>query len=104
MCGPATTSGRPGMLARDADTGQAVWFYQMSPHDLFDWDGINEDILLDLPWQGQTRKVLVRPDRNGYIYVIDRANGPGALRRRPYVYSTTTTGVDLQHRAAATRR
>ena len=40
------------MFARDADTGQAVWFYQMSPHDLYDWDGINEDMLLDLPLQG----------------------------------------------------
>jgi len=44
------------VFARDADTGQAVWFYQMSPHDLYDWDGINEDILLDLPWQGATER------------------------------------------------
>ena len=83
------------MFARDADTGQAVWFYQMSPHDLYDWDGINEDILLDLPLQGATRKVLVRPDRNGYMYVIDRTNGQ-VLSATPYVYITTTTGVDLQ--------
>jgi lanthanide-dependent methanol dehydrogenase len=83
-----------GMFARDADTGQAVWFYQMSPHDLFDWDGINEDILLDLPWKGTTRKVLVRPDRNGYIYVIDRLSGQ-VLSATPYVYITATSGVDL---------
>ena len=83
------------MWARDADTGQAVWFYQMAPHDLFDWDGINEDILLDLPWQGSTRKVLVRPDRDGYMYLIDRTTGE-VLSATPYIYTTTTKGVDLK--------
>ena len=82
------------MWARDADSGQAVWFYQMSPHDLFDWDGVNEDILLDLPWHGAMRKVLVRPDRNGYMYVIDRLTGQ-VLSATPYVYTTSTKGVDL---------
>ena len=92
---PGDNKWTSGVFARDADTGQAVWFYQMSPHDLYDWDGVNEDILLDLPWQGSTRKVLVRPDRNGYIYLIDRTNGQ-VLSASPYVYTTTTTGVNLQ--------
>jgi alcohol dehydrogenase (cytochrome c) len=81
--------------ARDPDTGEAVWFYQMSPHDLYDWDGVNEDILLDLPINGQQRKVMVRPDRNGYVYVIDRGTGQ-VLSANPYAYITTSTGVDLQ--------
>ena len=92
---PGLNKWTSGVFARDADTGQAVWFYQMSPHDLYDWDGINEDILLDLPIQGSTHRVLVRPDRNGYMYVIDRTNGQ-VLSATPYVYITTTTGVDLQ--------
>jgi PQQ-dependent dehydrogenase (methanol/ethanol family) len=92
---PGDNKWTSGMFARDPDTGEAVWFYQMSPHDLFDWDGINEDILLDLPINGQTRKVLVRPDRNGFIYVIDRATGE-VISATPYVQSTTTTGVDLK--------
>jgi hypothetical protein len=50
---PGDNKWTAGMFARDADTGEAVWFYQMSPHDLYDWDGINEDILLDLPLAGQ---------------------------------------------------
>ena len=91
---PGDNKWTSGVFARDADTGQAVWFYQMSPHDLYDWDGVNEDIVLDLPWQGSTHKVLVRPDRNGYVYVIDRLNGQ-VLSATPYVYSTTTKGVDL---------
>jgi glucose dehydrogenase len=78
------------VFARDPDTGEAVWFYQMSPHDLFDWDGINEDILLDLDWHGTKRKVLIRPDRNGYVYVMDRATGQ-VLSATPYVYINSTT-------------
>lgn len=85
---PGSNKWTSGVFARDADTGQAVWFYQMSRHNLFDWDGINEDTLLDLPWNGQTRKVLVRPDRNGYIYIIDRASGQ-VLSATSYVYTAT---------------
>jgi len=92
---PGTNKWTAGVFARDADTGQAVWFYQMSPHDLYDWDGINEDILLDLPWQGSVRKVLIRADRNGYMYVIDRTTGQ-VLSATPYVYNTAAKGVDLQ--------
>ena len=92
---PGDNKWTSGVWARDPDTGEAVWFYQMSPHDLYDWDGVNEDILLDLPINGQQRKVMVRPDRNGYIYVIDRATGQ-VLSASPYAYITTTQGVDLQ--------
>src|SRR3954451_3189523 len=77
--GPWNPDQRPGdnkwtctLFARDADTGQAQWAYQFGPHDLFDYDGVNESILLDLDVRGARRKVLVRPERNGYLYVIDR--------------------------------
>ena len=84
-----------GIFARDPDTGEAVWAYQWSPHDLYDYDGVNEQLLLDLPINGQTRKTLVRPDRNGYIYVLDRETGE-VLSADPYGYITTTKGVDLK--------
>jgi PQQ-dependent dehydrogenase (methanol/ethanol family) len=84
-----------GIFARDADTGQARWFYQISPHDLYDYDGINELVLLDLNVGGQTRKVLVRPERNGYVYVMDRATGE-VLSATPFVPVTVSTGVDLK--------
>jgi PQQ-dependent dehydrogenase (methanol/ethanol family) len=84
-----------GLFARDPDTGEARWFYQFSPHDLHDYDGVNEQILMDVPVNGQLRKVLVRPERNGYIYVIDRINGQ-VLSANPYSYITSTKGVDLQ--------
>ncbi|MFL5477380.1 MAG: methanol/ethanol family PQQ-dependent dehydrogenase, partial [Gemmatimonadales bacterium] len=100
--GPWNPDVRPGdnkwtaaMFARDPDDGQAVWSYQWSPHDLFDYDGVNELVLLDLPIKGQMRKVLVRPERDGYIYVLDRTTGE-VLSADPYGYITTTKGVDLK--------
>ena len=99
--GPWNPSQRPGdnkwtagVFARDPDDGAAVWFYQWSPHDLFDHDGINENILLDLRIDGQVRKTLVRPERNGYIYVLDRTNGQ-VLSATPYVHINSSKGVDL---------
>jgi lanthanide-dependent methanol dehydrogenase len=84
-----------GIFARDPDDGSARWFYQFSPHDLWDHSAINENLLLDLTWQGRPRQVLVRPERNGYIYVIDRTNGE-VLAADPYTYITASKGVDLK--------
>ena len=84
-----------GIFARNADTGQAKWFYQTVPHDLYDYDAINELILLDLPVNGATRQVLVRPERNGYLYVIDRASGQ-VLSADAFGYINSTKGVDLK--------
>jgi lanthanide-dependent methanol dehydrogenase len=72
---PGDNKWTAGMFARDADTGAARWFYQFSPHDVHDYDAVNESILLDLPINGVQRKVLVRPERNGWFYVMDRATG-----------------------------
>jgi alcohol dehydrogenase (cytochrome c) len=100
--GPWNPDQRPGdnkwsatLFARDPDTGEAVWAYQMSPHDLHDYDGVNENILLDLPINGQTRKVLLHPDRNGYMYMMDRGTGE-LLHADPYGFINTSTGVDLK--------
>jgi PQQ-dependent dehydrogenase (methanol/ethanol family) len=92
---PGDNKWTAGIFARDPATGEAVWAYQWSPHDLFDHDGINEQILLDLPIKGQTRKVLIRPERNGYIYVVDRTTGE-VLSADPYGFITSSKGVDLQ--------
>ena len=100
--GPWNANQRPGdnkwtsgVFARDPDTGQARWFYQFSPHDLYDYDGINENLLLDLPIAGATRKVLARPERNGFFYVIDRATGQ-VLSADKYGHATSIERVDLQ--------
>ena len=100
--GPWNPEQRPGdnkwtaaIFARNPDTGQARWAYQFSPHDLHDYDGINESVLVDLPIEGKTRKVLLRPERNGYLYVMDRASGE-VLSATPFVHVTTSSGVDLK--------
>jgi len=61
--------------ARDADSGEAKWVYQMTPHDEWDYDGINEMILADIKVKGKDRKTLVHFDRNGFGYTMDRVTG-----------------------------
>jgi PQQ-dependent dehydrogenase (methanol/ethanol family) len=92
---PGDNKWTAGIFARDLDTGQARWFYQWSPHDLFDHDGINESILLDMEWKGAPRKVLVHPERNGYVYVLDRVTGE-VLSAKPFHFINSTNGVDLK--------
>ena len=84
-----------GIFARNPENGEARWFYQWSPHDVHDWDGINEQILVDLDVNGSKRKVLIRCERNGYVYVMDRLSGE-VLSATPFVHITTTKGVDLK--------
>ncbi len=84
-----------GIFARDPDTGQARWFYQTSPHDLFDYDGVNECVLLDIVIDGRPRKIIAHPDRNGYMYIIDRATGE-VLSAKPFVHVNTISSVDLK--------
>ena len=84
-----------GIFARDPDTGAARWFYQWTPHDEFDYDGTNENVLLELEIGGQRRKVIVRPERNGYVYVLDRATGK-VLSAEPFAFVNTSRGVNLQ--------
>ena len=63
------------IMARDVDTGMAKWLYQMTPHDEWDYDGVNENILTDQEIDGQMRKLLTHFDRNGFAYTLDRESG-----------------------------
>jgi lanthanide-dependent methanol dehydrogenase len=99
--GPWNQDQRPGdnkwtcaILARDPDTGELRWAFQITPHDLWDYDGVNENILVDLTIRGQPRKVLVHFDRNGFAYTIDRATGE-VLLAEAFVPMNWSTGVDL---------
>ena len=82
-------------FARDPDNGMAAWAYQYTPHDVFDYDEINESILIDLPIAGQTRKALVHIGRNGYIYVIDRTTGE-VYSADPYDTVNASFRIDLK--------
>ncbi|WP_428099558.1 methanol/ethanol family PQQ-dependent dehydrogenase [Candidatus Rariloculus sp.] len=63
------------LFARDVDTGMARWVYQMTPHDEWDYDGVNENVLVDIEIDGEMRKALVHFDRNGFGYTLDRESG-----------------------------
>jgi PQQ-dependent dehydrogenase (methanol/ethanol family) len=100
--GPWNGAQRPGdnkwsaaIIARDVNTGEMVWAFQPTPHDVWDYDAVNENILVDLPIGGTTRKALVHFDRNGFAYTMDRATGE-VLLAKPYVPMNWSTGVDLK--------
>ncbi|MER9234659.1 methanol/ethanol family PQQ-dependent dehydrogenase [Mesorhizobium sp. M0622] len=85
------------IMARDADTGVAKWLYQMTPHDEWDFDGINEMILVDgMEVNGAKHDVLVHFDRNGFAYTMDRATGELLVAKKydPAVNWATEVNMD----------
>jgi PQQ-dependent dehydrogenase (methanol/ethanol family) len=82
--------------ARDLDTGKVKWVYQMTPYDEWDFDGINEMILADVPVKGQTRKALVHFDRNGFGYTLDRVTGELLVARKFDPDVNWATQVDMK--------
>jgi lanthanide-dependent methanol dehydrogenase len=81
--------------ARNPDTGMARWVYQMTPHDEWDYDGVNEMILADQNIGGQNRKTLVHFDRNGLGYTLDRTNGDLLVAQKYDPKVNWTSGVDM---------
>ena len=63
------------IVALRAATGELEWHFQATPHDVWDLDSAYENILVDLPVDGEPRKLLIHPDKNGYTYVLDRTDG-----------------------------
>jgi lanthanide-dependent methanol dehydrogenase len=95
-------SQRPGdnkwsmtIWARNADTGMAQWVYQMTPHDEWDYDGVNEMILADQNMGGTSRRTLVHFDRNGLGYTLDRATGELLVAEKFDPKVNWTSGVDM---------
>ncbi len=82
------------IFARNPDTGKAKWAYQKTPHDAWDYDGINENVLVDLEIKGKMRKTLVNFDRNGFAYTLDRETGE-LLMAEPFVHVTWAKGIDM---------
>ncbi len=63
------------VLALDPDTGKLKWYFQFTPHDLFDYDAAEAAVLIDGAFQGENQKLLVEANRNGFLYILDRTNG-----------------------------
>lgn len=84
------------VFARKPSTGQAVWGFQMTPHDQWDYDGVNEMILVDVQRNGETIPALVHFDRNGFAYEIDRRNGKLLLATKFDPSVNWATSINLQ--------
>jgi alcohol dehydrogenase (cytochrome c) len=90
------------VLALNADTGELKWFFQFTPHDLFDYDAVETPMLIDAAYKGQQRKLLVQANRNGYLYVLDRTNGK-FLSATPFVEKLNwAKGIDENGRPVRT--
>jgi alcohol dehydrogenase (cytochrome c) len=76
------------VLALRPQSGELVWHFQYTPHDLHDWDAQQTPMLVDAEWEGRMRKLLLHANRNGFFYVLDRTNGQ-FLRATPFVQKLT---------------
>jgi PQQ-dependent dehydrogenase (methanol/ethanol family) len=86
------------ILALDADGGKLKWYFQFTPHDTHDWDAQAWPVLLDAPYDGRPRKLLLHPNRNGFFYLLDRTTGE-FLRATPYVERLNwAKGIDAKGR------
>jgi len=84
------------IFARDADSGMAKWLYQMTPHDEWDYDGVNEMILANQKIKGKMRKILVHFDRNGFGYTMDRVTGELLVAEKYDPVVNWATHVDMK--------
>jgi len=84
------------IFARDPDTGMTKWVYQKTPHDEWDYDGVNENILADIEIDGEMRKVMVNFDRNGFGYTLDRETGELLVAEKYDPAVNWATHVDME--------
>ncbi len=82
------------IVAVDADSGRMKWYYQTVPAENWDYTATQDMALADMEVDGQMRKVLLQAPKNGFFYVIDRADG-SLLRAHPFAAVTWATHVDL---------
>ena len=93
---PGDNKWSTAIIARDLDTGMARWVYQKTPHDEWDYDGVNENILVDKDVDGKMRKLLVNFDRNGFAYTLDRETGELLVAEKYDPSVNWATHVDLK--------
>jgi len=90
------------VLALDADTGKLKWYFQFTPHDLFDYDAQETPVLVDTLYQGKPRKLLVQANRNGFLYLLDRTDGKFLSAVRFAEKMNWAKGIDAQGRPIRT--
>jgi alcohol dehydrogenase (cytochrome c) len=85
------------LVALDADTGKLKWHYQFTPHDLHDWDANQIPVLADLTVNGKPLKAVMMANRNGFLYILDRATG-AFIQGKAFVHQTWAKGIGADGR------
>ena len=85
------------VVALDADTGKLKWYFQFTPHDVYDYDSVQVPVLADLEWKGRNRKIMLWANRNGFYYALDRTTGE-FLNGKPFSTVTWAKGLDERGR------
>jgi PQQ-dependent dehydrogenase (methanol/ethanol family) len=83
------------IIALKADTGEYVWHYQTTPGDTWDYDAVSPMMLLDLPLDGGQKHVVVQPNKNGFLYVLEAATGK-LISADPFTEVNWATGIDMK--------
>ena len=82
------------LLALDPDTGKLKWYFQYSPHNLYDYDALQTPVLVNANFKGQPRKLIVTANRNGFLYILDRTNGKYLYSKKFVMTENWATGID----------
>lgn len=90
------------LIALDPDTGKLKWYFQFTPHDVFDYDGVETPVLVDAPYKGGHRKLIIEANRNGFIYILDRTNGKFLSATRFAKRLNWAAGIDAAGRPIRT--
>jgi alcohol dehydrogenase (cytochrome c) len=81
------------VVALDPRTGELKWYFQFTPHDVHDWDAVQVPALVDRLWEGEQRKLVLWPNRNGFYYVLDRETGE-YLHATPFAKQNWAERID----------
>lgn len=90
------------LLALDPDTGALKWYFQYSPHDLYDFDAVQTPVLVDADFAGKPRKLIVTANRNGFLYILDRTNGQFLFAKQFAQHLNWARGIDAHGRPVTT--
>jgi alcohol dehydrogenase (cytochrome c) len=101
---PAYTEGRGEgdnlftgcLIAVNIDTGKMAWYFQTSPHDTHDWDSTQTPVLVDMPFNGRLRKLVMTATRNGYFFVLDRTTGEHLVTSKLGLVNNWAVGLDAK--------
>jgi alcohol dehydrogenase (cytochrome c) len=86
------------LLALDPDSGELKWYFQFSPHDLYDYDAVQTPVIVNANFRGKPRKLIMTANRNGFLYILDRTNGEFLFARQFVSKQNWAKGLDKNGR------